>query len=159
VREHITEGERLAREAKVPPVILDFILQHHGTQRIGFFYEKALEEEEGGLDEERFAYPGPKPQTRETGIAMLADSCESAARAMRDPTPERIRDLIHSIIQAKVESGQLDEAPLTLREMALIEQQFAKILGGVIHRRIEYPATKHLTDAPDDHVDEGLESA
>ncbi|MHB1194533.1 MAG: HD family phosphohydrolase [Longimicrobiales bacterium] len=159
VREHVTEGVRLAREAKVPPVILDFILQHHGTQRIGFFYEKALEEEEGGLDEERFAYPGPKPQTRETGIVMLADSCESAARAMRDPTPERIRDLIHSIIQAKVESGQLDEAPLTLREMALIEEQFAKILGGVIHRRIEYPATKHLTDAPDDHDDEGLETA
>jgi cyclic-di-AMP phosphodiesterase PgpH len=158
VREHVTEGERLAREAKVPPVILDFILQHHGTQRIGFFYEKALEEEEG-VDEERFAYPGPKPQTRETAVAMLADSCESAARAMRDPTAERIRDLIHSIIQAKLEAGQLDEAPLTLREMALIEEQFAKILGGAIHRRIEYPATKHLTDAPDDDDDEGLETS
>ncbi|NJD19353.1 MAG: HDIG domain-containing protein [Gemmatimonadetes bacterium] len=159
VREHVTEGERLAREAKVPPVILDFIVQHHGTQRIGFFYEKALEEEGDALDEDRFAYPGPKPQTRETAIAMLADSCESATRAMRDPTPERIRDLIHSIVQAKLESGQLDEAPLTLREMALIEEQFAKILGAVVHRRIEYPATKHLTAAPDHDEDEGLETS
>jgi putative nucleotidyltransferase with HDIG domain len=159
VREHVTEGERLAREAKVPPAILDFILQHHGTQRIGFFYEKAREEFGDDLPEERYAYPGPRPQTRETAIVMLADACESATRAMKDPTPERVRDLIHSIVQAKVEAGQLDEAPLTLRELAGIEEQFAKILGGVIHRRIEYPATKHLTDAPDADADEGLETA
>lgn len=149
VREHITEGERLAREAKVPEVILAFILEHHGTQRIGFFYEKAEEELGTDLDEARFAYPGPKPQSRETAIVMLADSCESATRAMKDPSGERVRDLIHTIVQSKIDSGQLDEAPLTLREITLIEEQFAKILGGVLHRRIEYPATKHLTDAPD----------
>lgn len=147
VREHVTEGERLAREAKVPGVILDFVLEHHGTQRIGFFYEKAKEEMGGELDESRFAYPGPKPQSRETAIVMLADSCESATRAMKDPTAERVRDLIHTIVQAKVDTGQLDEAPLTLREIAIIEEQFVKILGGVLHRRIDYPATKHLTEA------------
>ena len=149
VREHVTEGERLARDAKVPDVVVDFILEHHGTQRIGFFYEKAKEELGDDLDEARFAYPGPKPQSRETAIVMLADSCESATRAMKDPTPERVRDLVHTIAQSKIDQGQLSEAPLTLRELALIEDQFAKILGGVHHRRIEYPATKHLTDAPD----------
>jgi len=150
VREHVTEGARLARDAKVPDVVVRFILEHHGTQRIGFFYEKAREEYEGDgeLDAERFSYPGPKPQTRETAIVMLADSCESATRAMKDPTPERVRDLIHTIVQGKIDIGQLDEAPLTLREISTIEGQFTKILSGVLHRRIEYPATKHLTDAP-----------
>jgi len=148
VREHVTEGERLARDENVPNVVLDFILEHHGTQRIGFFYEKAKEEAEGELDDARFSYPGPKPQSRETAIVMLADSCESATRAMKDPSVERVRDLIRNIIQGKIKAGQLDEAPLTLREIALIEGQFVKILGGVLHRRIEYPTTKHLTDAP-----------
>ncbi|MCG6956714.1 MAG: HDIG domain-containing protein, partial [Gemmatimonadetes bacterium] len=148
VREHVTEGVRLARDSKVPEVVVDFILQHHGTQRIGFFYEKAREEAGEDLDEGRFSYPGPRPQTKETALVMLADSCESAARAMRDPTPERVRDLIRTVIRAKIDDGQLDEAPLTLREVAQIEEQFVKILSGVMHRRIDYPATKHLTDAP-----------
>jgi putative nucleotidyltransferase with HDIG domain len=148
IREHVTEGERLARDESVPEVVLDFILEHHGTQRIGFFYEKALEEGDGELDEAAFFYPGPKPRSKETAIVLLADSCESATRALHDPTPERVRDLIHSIVQSKVEDGQLDHAPLTLREITSIEDQFVKILSGVLHRRIEYPATKHLTDAP-----------
>ena len=148
VREHVTEGERLAKEEKVPEVILSFVREHHGTQRIGFFYEKAKEESGEELDEARFSYPGPKPQSRETAIVMLADSCESATRAMKDPTADRVRDLIQTIVQSKIDAGQLDEAPLTLREIARIEEQFVKILGGVLHRRIEYPTTKHLTDAP-----------
>ncbi len=147
VREHVTEGARLAREAKVPEVVVDFILEHHGTQKIGFFYEKALEETEGDIDVSRYSYPGPRPRTRETAIVMLADSCESAARAMREPSPERVQNLIDSIVASKIADGQLDDAPLTLAEIARAKEQFAKILGGVSHRRIEYPATKHLTDA------------
>jgi putative nucleotidyltransferase with HDIG domain len=148
VREHVTEGVRLARDANVPEVVVDFILEHHGTQRIGFFYEKAIEEAEEELDEASFCYPGPRPRTRETAIVMLADSCESATRAMRDPTPERLRDLIRTVVRAKIDAGQLDDAPLTLREVAQVEEQFVKIISGVMHRRIEYPSTKHLTDAP-----------
>jgi len=148
VREHVTEGERLARDEKVPQVVLDFILEHHGTQRIGFFYEKAKEESGAEPDQARFSYPGPKPQSRETAIVMLADSCESATRALKDPTAERVRDLLQTIVQGKIDAGQLDEAPLTLREITLIQDQFVKILGGVFHRRIEYPATKHLTKSP-----------
>ncbi len=147
VREHVIEGVRLAREAKVPEPVVKFILEHHGTQKIGFFFEKAREESDEPVDLQRFSYPGPKPRSKETAIAMLADSCESAGRAMKEPTPERIRDLIDTIIDSKIADGQLDEAPLTLREIALVKDTFVSILSGVVHRRIEYPETKHLTDA------------
>tara|TARA_Y100001934_G_scaffold128948_1_gene156517 strand:+ start:70 stop:1170 length:1101 start_codon:yes stop_codon:yes gene_type:complete len=147
IREHVTEGVRLAREEKVPALVIQFILEHHGTQRIGFFYEKAREEEGPDLDLARFTYPGPKPQSKETALVMLADSVESAARAMRDPSPERVRDLIDTVVGSKLNDGQLDEAPLTLADMTRAKNQFAKILGGVVHRRIEYPETRHLTDA------------
>jgi putative nucleotidyltransferase with HDIG domain len=149
VREHVTEGVRLARDAKVPEIVTRFITEHHGTQRIGFFYEKALEEAEEEIDATRFSYPGPKPQTRETALVMLADSCESAARAMQDPTPERVRELIDTVVAGKMADGQLDEAPLTLGEIARVKDQFVKILGGVVHRRIEYPETRHITDGTD----------
>jgi hypothetical protein len=152
VREHITEGVRLARDANVPDLIVQFILEHHGTQRIGFFYEKAQEESDEELDVNKFSYPGPKPRSKETAIVMLADSCESATRAMKEPSPERVRELIQSIVQGKIEAGQLDDAPLTLREISTIEEQFTKILSGVLHRRIEYPATKHLTDSPEEET-------
>jgi putative nucleotidyltransferase with HDIG domain len=145
VREHVTEGLRLADEAGVPEIVKQFILEHHGTQRIGFFWQKAREESGDEVDVARFSYPGPKPQSRETAIVMLADSCESAARAMRDPTPERVRHLIDTVVGNKVADGQLDEAPLTLGEIARVKAQFVKILGGVVHRRIDYPETRHLT--------------
>ncbi|MEQ8330805.1 MAG: HDIG domain-containing protein [Longimicrobiales bacterium] len=148
VKEHVTEGVRLARDAGVPEVVAQFILEHHGTQKIGFFYEKAREEHGTDVDVARFSYPGPKPRSRETAIVMLADSCESATRAMKDPTPDRVRDLIDTVVEGKINQGQLDDAPLTLREVAAVKDQFVKILSGVLHRRIEYPATKHLTDAP-----------
>ncbi len=155
VREHVTEGVRLARDANVPEIVTRFILEHHGTQRIGFFFEKAREEaEDGEVDIERFSYPGPKPRTRETALVMLADSCESATRVLKDPTPERVRDLIGNIVDGKIRDGQLDDAPLTLGELARVKEQFVKILSGVVHRRIDYPATKHLTDAPAEQAEE-----
>ncbi len=152
VREHVTEGLRMAKEEGVPEAICDFILEHHGTQAIGFFYEKAREEAEDpdALDVRAFSYPGPKPQSRETAILMLADSLESATRALQDPTPERISGLVESLVDAKIDDGQLDEAPLTLREIRLIKDQIAKVLSGMYHQRIDYPATKHLTEAPTD---------
>jgi len=146
VREHVTEGARLAREAKVPPVVVRFIYEHHGTQKIGFFYDKARAAEGDAVDPEVFTYSGPKPSSKESAIAMLADSCESAARALQDPTPERVRDLIDAIVDSKIADGQLDDAPLTLREVALVKDQFVTMLSGIMHRRIEYPETKHLTE-------------
>jgi len=146
VREHVTEGARLARESKVPPVVVRFILEHHGTQKIGFFYDKARAASNEPVELERFSYTGPKPSSKESAIAMLADSCESAARALQEPTPERVRDLIDAIVDAKIADGQLDDAPLTLREVALVKDQFVTMLSGIAHRRIEYPETKHLTE-------------
>lgn len=147
VREHVTEGMRLARGAKVPEVVVAFIAEHHGTQKIGFFFDKAVEASAAEADPRRYSYPGPKPRSRETAIAMLADACESAARAMQDPTPERVRELVDLIVESKIADGQLDEAPLTLREIALVKDQFVSILSGVAHRRIDYPETRHLTEA------------
>ncbi len=146
VREHVTEGVRLAEDEKVPELVIQFILEHHGTQRIGFFYDKAAAEADGELDPARFSYPGPKPQSKETAIVMLADSCESATRALQKPTLERVRVLIDNVVEGKIRDRQLDECPLTFREIAEVKEQFVKILSGVLHRRLEYPSTKHLTD-------------
>jgi len=160
VREHVTEGVRLAQDAKVPDGIIDFIREHHGTQRIGFFYQKALEEEGAdAVDPARFQYPGPRPRSRETAIAMLADSCESATRALKDPTPDRVRDLVNNIVDAKIRDGQLDDAPLTLADIAVVKEQFVKILTSGMHRRIDYPETKHLTEAPEEEESGEAEAA
>jgi len=150
VREHVTEGLRMAHEEHVPEVICDFIREHHGTQEIGFFYAKALEEAEDPdtIDVRGFSYPGPRPRSRETAILMLSDSLESATRALHDPTPERISDLVESLVDGKMADGQLDDAPLTLGEIRQIKDQLTKVLSGMYHQRIDYPATKHLTDAP-----------
>ena len=152
VREHVTEGLRMAREEGVPDIICDFILEHHGTQEIGFFYQKAKEEADDpdSLDPRAFSYPGPRPRSKETAILMLADSLESATRALQDPTPERISELVESLVDAKIEDGQLDDAPLSLKEIRLIKDQLTKVLSGMYHQRIDYPATKHLTEAPTD---------
>ncbi|MDT8339978.1 MAG: HDIG domain-containing protein [Longimicrobiales bacterium] len=159
VREHVTEGLKLAREENVPAVITDFITEHHGTQHIGFFWDRAVEEfGEENLDPEDYRYPGPRPRTRETAIAMLADSVESATRVLQDPTPERVRDLVDSVVEAKISSRQLDDAPLTFREVARIKDQFVKVVCGVHHHRLDYPETRHLTEAPDADADRNAEA-
>ena len=148
VRAHVTEGERMAREAGLPEVLVDFITEHHGTQEISFFYERAKEDAGTGrveVDPAQFRYPGPRPRSRETAIVMLADSIESATRTLDDPTPDRLRELIEVIVETKLERGQLEEAPLTLRELGVVKDQFQKVLVGMYHRRIDYPQTRHIT--------------
>ncbi len=148
LRRHVTEGLRLARQEKLPAVITAFIAEHHGTQRIGFFYEKALEQAgEEGVDEAEFQYAGPKPRSKETAVLLLADPVESAARTLRDPTPERIRAMVDAIVDSRVAEGQLDEAPLTFAELSLLKEQFATVLEAMHHRRIDYPDTRHLSRA------------
>ena len=153
--EHVVEGLRLGKEAGLPEVIQRFISEHHGTQLISFFYSRAQEQlGEDNVDEAEYRYPGPKPQSKETAIAMMADSIESATRVLQEPTPERVRDLVDGIIEGKQQDGQLDQAPLTLREITVLKDAFVKVLSGIYHHRIDYPATKHLTDAPDDASEE-----
>ncbi len=149
VREHVTEGMRLAREANLPQVLQDFIPEHHGTQEIAYFLDKAKREMEEGeeLDLDVFRYPGPRPRSKETAIVMLADSVESATRTVQDPTPERIRALIDTIVEGKIQAEQLNEAPLTLRDIGMIKEAFLKVLSGLYHQRIDYPQTRHITGA------------
>jgi putative nucleotidyltransferase with HDIG domain len=148
--EHVVEGLRLGKEAGLPEVIQRFITEHHGTQLIAYFFSRAQDElGEEDVDEADYRYPGPKPQSRETAVAMMADSIESATRVLQEPTPERVRDLVEGIIEGKQQDGQLDEAPLTMREITVLKDTFVKVLSGIYHHRIDYPTTKHLTDAPD----------
>ena len=149
VRDHVVEGARMARREKVPRVVVDHILEHHGDQTISFFLERArARAREKGMEEPdpaAFRYPGPRPRSRETAVLMLADSVESAARAMKSPTRERIRRLIDDIFAMKIDRGQLDSCPLNFADLSRLKRRFARVLGGIYHRRIDYPATRHLT--------------
>ena len=149
VRAHVTEGMKLAEQANVPESVLRFIPEHHGTQTIGFFYDQARQANpDAELNAADFAYAGPKPQIRETAILMMADSVESAMKVLQDPTPERIRALVDRIVDSKISQGQLEDAPLTLREVSRIKEQFTSVLSGMYHHRIDYPATREVTATP-----------
>jgi cyclic-di-AMP phosphodiesterase PgpH len=163
IRSHITEGLRLAGEARLPDPVRAFIAEHHGTQRISFFYDRAREADpDGPLNPADFTYPGPKPQTRETAIVMLADSVESAARVLQDPSAARIRELVERIVAGKISGGQLDQSPLTLREIELVKDQLVVVLAGMYHHRIDYPtappppAAEGIAAAPADAAARGV---
>jgi cyclic-di-AMP phosphodiesterase PgpH len=143
VRAHVAEGLKLADQAKLPVSVRVFIPQHHGTQTIGFFLDQARERyPEADLNPADFAYGGPKPETRETAILMLADSIESASKVLQDPTPEKIRALVDRIVDGKIAEGQLDDAPLTMRDLHRVKEQFASVLTGMYHHRIDYPPAR-----------------
>ncbi len=135
---HVRDGLDLAREYGLPQSVADFIPQHHGTALLTYFYHQALERGDP-LDEHAFRYEGPKPQTSETAIVMLADAAEAAIRALNRPTPDRLEDAVRRIIRDKLEDGQLDECGLTFRDLDRIAVAFARVLGGVLHPRLEYP--------------------
>ncbi|HEX9916228.1 MAG TPA: HDIG domain-containing protein [candidate division Zixibacteria bacterium] len=136
---HVKEGVELAEEYNLPDAIIDFIQEHHGTSVMTYFYSKALEQ--GATEEARdeFRYPGPRPRSRETGIVLLADAVEAASRTLEDPKPSRIKSLIRKIIMDKFEAGELDECPLTLKDLHAVEDSLLPILIGVFHPRIDYP--------------------
>jgi hypothetical protein len=140
ILEHIYEGVRLARAYHLPEVLEDGIWQHHGTNLVSFFYQQAVDSRgEAGVCIEDFRYPGPRPQTREMAILMLADGVEAAVRASPGADPEQIRGIIHRLTQERMQDGQLDECPLTLRDLASIEKSFALVLQGISHGRVRYP--------------------
>jgi putative nucleotidyltransferase with HDIG domain len=137
---HVKEGVDLARKYRLPKIIRDVILQHHGNSSVSFFYEKALEQDpHKQVQEKDFQYPGPTPQTREAAIIMLADSVEAASRSLASSSPKLLRELVKKIIRDKFLSGQLDECNLTLRDLHEITDGFMPVLQGIFHTRIEYP--------------------
>ena len=140
IRSHVMEGLKLAEEDNVPEVVKRFIPEHHGTQQISYFYNRARERDpDAQLNVSDFTYPGPRPQSKETAILMLADTVESAARVLQDPTPPRIREMVDRLVGVKIAEGQLDESPLTLREIDSIKEAMASVLTGMYHHRIDYP--------------------
>jgi putative nucleotidyltransferase with HDIG domain len=142
VLSHVKEGVELARRHKLGDRVVDIIQQHHGKSVIKFFYHRAKEMEDPTMEsvsEEDFRYPGPKPQTREAAIVMLADVVEATSRSLRDPAPARIATLVEESIDNAFKEGQLDECELTLRDLYAIGQAFQKVLNGWFHARIEYP--------------------
>ena len=142
---HVKDGVELAKEQKLGSEIIDIIRQHHGTSLISFFYEKAKEQSRKkgvrsfNVEEKDFRYPGPKPQTKEAGLVMLADVVEAASRTLADPTVARIQGMVQKIINKVFSDGQLDECELTLKDLNEIAKRFIKILSGIFHYRIEYP--------------------
>lgn len=140
ITNHTKDGDELAQKYKLPSAIRDIIKQHHGQTLVAYFYHKALNSENGDtVKAESFRYIGPKPQTKEAAIVMLADSVEAAARAMPDPTKGKIEGLVRQIIKEKLNDGQLDECGLTLKDLNTIANAFVKVLLGIFHERIEYP--------------------
>ncbi len=139
---HVKEGLKLAEEMKLPPIVASVIPQHHGTSLVSFMYQRAQAEAGDGakIKESDFRYPGPKPQTKENAIIMLADTVEAAARTLTDPSDDRIQELVERLIEARIEDGQLDEAPLTFRDINSIKNSFVNTLKGMFHQRLAYPS-------------------
>ncbi len=138
---HVTDGDKIARQYRLPSRIRDFILEHHGTQVL-HFYQQALARAGSNeeVDEEQFRYPGPAPQSRETAILMLADSCEAAVRSRKPTKKQDIVETVGQIVESKAKAGQLDESGLTLNDLRTIRRVFVDMLQAVFHPRINYPS-------------------
>ena len=138
---HVKDGLELAKKYGLPHEVRVFIAEHHGAGRVDYFYQQALKQaaDPTQVDETGFRYPGPKPQSRETALVMLADSCEAAMRAVQPTSVEALDRLIRRRIIDKIERGELDQCDLTMPELELIHNTFVEILQGVFHHRIEYP--------------------
>jgi hypothetical protein len=145
--DHVVDGARMAREHNLPKPILDNIQMHHGTGLLQYFFAKAQMEADdpATIDEADYRYPGPKPNTRESGVVMLADKVEAATRTIKVPTEENIRAMINRIINSVMADDQFSECPLTFREIYTIADTFVQVLLGIYHQRIEYPQTHSIS--------------
>ena len=122
----------------MPQSVIDICAEHHGTTLMKYFYAEALKDNPDA-DEADFRYPGPKPQTKESAVINIVDSAEAATRAMKEPTLEKVQNLVHSIIMNRLEDEQFVECDITLKELAIIEKNIVASLNGTFHSRIEYP--------------------
>lgn len=150
IMSHIKDGLELAHRHRLPSRICAFIPEHHGTLRAGFLYHKAIELAGGDaskVDESAFRYPGPKPQSKETALVMLADGCEAAVRARQPHNKQELAEIIRQIIADRLADGQLSESPLTLRDLECIHASFINTLQGIFHPRLQYPIEKSETAA------------
>jgi len=147
---HVKNGVKMGRDYRLGSKVIGIIEQHHGTTLASYFFNKAKESEDastGPVDENHFRYPGPKPQTREAGIVMLADACEAATRSIADPTPGKIQAMVHHIITKRFLEEQFANCELTFKDLQLIETHFTRTLVSLHHHRIEYPGQKSATSS------------
>ena len=147
IQEHVRHGTELARRYRLPERVRAFIPEHHGTRLVTYFYRMAAKADPAA-DPERFRYPGPAPQSRETALVMLADSTEAVVRASSDRTQERINALVEGVIAERLAEGQFDACDLTMRDLRVIAQSFKSSLRAIYHPRIEYPAAPGATLTP-----------
>ncbi|MBI2083155.1 MAG: HDIG domain-containing protein [Deltaproteobacteria bacterium] len=160
ITSHVKEGMELAKKYNLPKRIIDIIPQHQGTKLITYFYSKAKQTENPEMqtvDERHYRYPGPKPQTPEAGVILLADTVEASTRALKDRTTTRLEEVVRNMINKNFVDGQLDECELTLKDLEVIGKVFVRILVGIYHQRIEYPelpraVSSNLSVVPS-HVD------
>lgn len=146
IKAHVSDGVKIAKENNLPQVIIDFIQTHHGTSLIKYFYGRAQDRsEDGDVEEKDFRYDGPLPFTKEQGILMLADGIEAASKAMKDPNYNKLESLINRMAEDHIQDGQLNNCPLTFRQIEIIKKSFLNILVGVYHTRIDYPESKKET--------------
>jgi cyclic-di-AMP phosphodiesterase PgpH len=137
---HVKMGAELAEEYKLPSTIQDIIVQHHGRTLMSLFYQKALAKNgEEEVQEEDYRYPGPRPRTKEAAIVMLADAVEAASRSLKQPNYSRLKGLIEHLVDERFKAGELDRAPVTLRDLESIKENFLTIMAGTFHARVEYP--------------------
>ncbi|PWM50320.1 MAG: phosphohydrolase [Clostridiales bacterium] len=146
ITSHVKDGVEMATEAKLPPMIIDMIAQHHGNSLISYFYQKAKETDEE-VREEDYRYEQPKPQTKEAAILMMADTVEAAVRSKTGATPGQIEGFIRTLIKGKLNDGQFDECDLTFKDLDKIAETFGRVINGMYHKRIEYPAEKTMLAA------------
>jgi hypothetical protein len=145
---HVSQGAEMARRMyRLPKPIIDGILEHHGTARIGYFYEEALKQKRhGDVNERDFRYPGPRPQSPETAILMICDGAESASRTLKNPNEERVRELVDKIISARAADRQFDDCNLTMKQLDTIAEVITARLCSNLHKRVAYPSTKRDED-------------
>ena len=151
ITSHVNEGIELAKKYRLPSRVRAFIPEHHGTMRVSFLYQKAVElspNGAAGVDESAFRYPGPRPQSKETALLMLADGCEAAVRANRPGGPDQLNEIIRKVIGDRLAWSQLDECPLTMADLDKVRESFVTTLQGIHHPRLRYPGQEEKTESP-----------
>ena len=140
---HVKNGLELAEKHRLPEIIRNFIPEHHGTNLMSFFYNKALKSKDSkNVTEDDYRYPGPIPKSKETAIVMLADAVEAATRALKNPSTGSLRKLVEELVESRFLNGELDDSELTMRDLKSIIDGFMSVLLGIFHQRIEYPKTE-----------------
>ena len=138
ILQHVTGGVETARRNGLPEVLIQFIEQHHGTRLVAYFYRRAVELN-SDIDQSLFRYPGPKPQSREVVLVMLADSCEAATRASSDRSSARIREIVTEAFRERIDENEFEESPISLSDLSIVRESYISTLEAVYHPRVEYP--------------------